>query len=69
MKLKGLSLKELNMLENRLKKDVNDIEENIAAQKNQLKKLKNQIGRVRTRKRQLKYKERLRIDFMNLVIQ
>jgi septal ring factor EnvC (AmiA/AmiB activator) len=69
MKLKGLSVKELKILENRLKNDIARAKETIAAQQSQLKRLRNEVGQVRARRRQLEYRERLRDDFISLQIQ
>jgi septal ring factor EnvC (AmiA/AmiB activator) len=69
MRLKGLSIKELKTLENKLKNDIAQTEKNIVAQKNRLKKLRNEVGQVRSRRTQLEYKERLREDFIEVVIQ
>jgi hypothetical protein len=69
MKLKGLSLKELKNVENRLKNDIALAKESMVAQQIQLKRLRNEVCQIRTRRRQLEYKERLRNDFANLQIQ
>jgi septal ring factor EnvC (AmiA/AmiB activator) len=69
MRLKGLSIKELKTLENKLKNDIAQTEKSIVAQKNRLKKLRNEVGQVRSRRTQLEYKERLREDFIEVVIQ
>jgi septal ring factor EnvC (AmiA/AmiB activator) len=69
MKLKGLSAKELRILETRLKQEIAQAEKAIAAQQSRLKKLKNEIGQVRARRNQLEYKERIRYEFVNLQIQ
>ena len=49
MRLKGLSIKELKTLENKLKNDIAQTEKSIVAQKNRLKKLRNEVGQVRSR--------------------
>jgi septal ring factor EnvC (AmiA/AmiB activator) len=69
MRLKGLSIKELKTLENKLKNDIAQTEKSIVTQKNRLKKLRNEVGQVRSRRTQLEYKERLREDFIEVVIQ
>jgi septal ring factor EnvC (AmiA/AmiB activator) len=69
MRLKGLSIKELKTLENKLKNDIAQTEKSIVAQKNRLKKLRNEVGQVSSRRTQLEYKERLREDFIEVVIQ
>ena len=69
MRLKGLSIKELKTLENKLKNDIAQTEKSIVAQKNRLKKLRNEVGQVGSRRTQLEYKERLREDFIEVVIQ
>jgi hypothetical protein len=66
MKLKGLSVKELKSLEYKLKNDIAHAEESIITEQSRLKGLKHEIGQVRTRRRQLEYKERLRDEFINL---
>jgi len=68
MKLKGLSTRELKSLENKLKSDISDAEENIISERNRLKTLRNDVGQVRARRRQLEYKERIRTEFLNLQI-
>ena len=66
MKLKGLSVKELKSLECKLKNDIAHAEESIVTEQSRLKGLKHEIGQIRTRRRQLEYKERLRDEFINL---
>lgn len=68
MKLKGLSLRELKSIEGKLKKEIAHTEESLVTDRNQLMELRNSIGQVRTRRRQLEYKEKLREEFVNLQI-
>ena len=63
MRLKGLSMKELRKLERRIEKDIKDTEETVAAEQRKLKKLRNECCQVKTRRRQLEYKDRLRSEF------
>ena len=69
MKLKGLSQKELEILESKLAHDIAQAEKTTNTQKTQLKKLKHDACQVRARLRQTEYKERLRYEFLNLQIQ
>lgn len=68
MKLKDLSLRELKSIEGKLKKEIAHTEESLVTDRNQLMELRNSIGQVRTRRRQLEYKEKLREEFVNLQI-
>jgi hypothetical protein len=68
MKLEGLSMKDLRKLEWRIEKDIKDTEGTIAAEQRKLKKLGNECCQVKTRRRQLEYKERLRRDFSLLTL-
>jgi peptidoglycan hydrolase CwlO-like protein len=68
MRLKGFSTRELKILESKLKNDIKRAEGTIVTEQQSLKRLRNEIGQVRVRRRQLEYKERLRSEFVNLQV-
>ena len=68
MRLKGFSTRELKILESKLKNDIKRAEGTVVTEQQRLKRLRNEIGQVRVRRRQLEYKERLRSEFVNLQV-
>jgi len=56
-------MKELRKVERRIEKDIKDTEETVAAEQRKLEKLRNECCQVKTRRRQLEYKDRLRSEF------
>ena len=57
-------MKELRKLESSIEKDIKDTEGIIAAEQEKLKRLKNEWAQVKTMRRQLDYRDRLRSEFL-----
>jgi len=68
MKLKGLSIKELRKLELEIKKDIKNTKITIATEQRKLKELRNKRCQVRTKGRQIEYKDNLWNEFAHITV-